>query len=58
VGDVCLPPNHPDAVKTPDLSERLRKFEFTQDDQTSPLMRTTIPKYVKREKNIFQNLEP
>lgn len=46
VGDVCLPPNHPDAVKTPDLSDRLRKFEFLQDEQTSPLTRT-IPRLVQ-----------
>ncbi|TRY78184.1 hypothetical protein TCAL_04268 [Tigriopus californicus] len=37
VGDVCIPPNHPEAVKTPDLSDRLRRFEF--DDPQSPLAR-------------------
>ena len=29
VGDVCLPPNHPEAVRTPDLCDRFRRFEFT-----------------------------
>lgn len=28
VGDVCLPPNHPEAVRTPDLCDRFRRFEF------------------------------
>ena len=34
VGDVCLPPNHPEAVRTPtDLCDRFRRFEF--DEQVS-----------------------
>jgi len=44
LGDVCLPPNHPEAVRTPDLCDRFKKFEFSscfvfsQDlvDQFSP----------------------
>ena len=28
VGDVCLPPNHPEAVRTPDLCDRFRRFDF------------------------------
>ena len=28
VGDICLPPNHPEAVRTPDLCDRFRRFEF------------------------------
>ena len=31
VGDVCLPPNHPEAVRTPtDLCDRFRRFEFDE----------------------------
>ena len=29
-GDVCLPPNHPEAVRTPDLCDRFKKFEFSR----------------------------
>ena len=38
VGDVCLPPNHPEAVRTPtgDICDRFRRFEF--DEQHSPLL--------------------
>lgn len=28
-GDICLPPNHPDAIRTPDLCDRFKRFEFT-----------------------------
>ena len=28
--DVCLPPNHPEAVRTPDLCDRFKKFEFSR----------------------------
>jgi len=37
-GDVCLPPNHPEAVRTPDLCDRFKKFEFNSHDvdQFSP----------------------
>ena len=28
-GDICLPPNHPEAVKTPDLCDRFKRFEFS-----------------------------
>merc|ERR1719273_1970705 len=31
-GDVCLPPNHPEAVRTPDLCDRFKKFEFSSQD--------------------------
>eukprot|EP00095_Tigriopus_kingsejongensis_P007270 maker-scaffold144_size312663-snap-gene-1.14 protein:Tk07270 transcript:maker-scaffold144_size312663-snap-gene-1.14-mRNA-1 annotation:"PREDICTED: uncharacterized protein LOC100375095" len=41
VGDVCLPPNHQEAVRTPDLCERFRRFEF--DDPHSPLGRSMAP---------------
>ncbi|XP_040574727.1 uncharacterized protein [Lepeophtheirus salmonis] len=38
VGDVCLPPNHPEAVRTPDLCDRFRRFEFSAEDiPSSPL---------------------
>ena len=30
LGDVCLPPNHPEAVRTPDLCDRFKKFEFSK----------------------------
>ena len=30
LGDVCLPPNHPEAVRTPDLCDRFKKFEFSR----------------------------
>ena len=32
VGDVCLPPNHPEAVRTPtgDICDRFRRFEFDE----------------------------
>lgn len=41
VGDICLPPNHPEAIRTPDLCDRFKRFEFsspaaTADDLTSP----------------------
>ena len=39
VGDICLPPNHPEAVRTPDLCDRFRRFEFSTDDPISPLAR-------------------
>jgi hypothetical protein len=39
VGDICLPPNHPEAVRTPDLCDRFRRFEFSTDDPLSPLAR-------------------
>jgi len=42
LGDVCLPPNHPDAVRTPDLCDRFKRFEFTSQElaeQFSP----TVP---------------
>ena len=32
LGDVCLPPNHPEAVRTPDLCDRFKKFEFSRFD--------------------------
>jgi len=32
LGDVCLPPNHPEAVRTPDLCDRFKKFEFSSQD--------------------------
>jgi hypothetical protein len=35
-GDTCLPPNHPDAVRTPDLCDRFKRFEFSTEDLTSP----------------------
>ena len=36
-GDTCLPPNHPEAIRTPDLCDRFKRFEFsTTDDLTSP----------------------
>lgn len=44
VGDICLPPNHPEAIRTPDLCDRFKRFEFSspaggggaQDDLASP----------------------
>ena len=40
VGDVCLPPNHQEAVRTPDLCDRFRRFEFSGlNDPGSPLSR-------------------
>lgn len=36
-GDICLPPNHPDAVRTPDLSDRFKKFEFSSHDLADQL---------------------
>ena len=45
VGDICLPPNHPEAIRTPDLCDRFKRFEFssaaspgptTGDDLSSP----------------------
>jgi len=37
-GDTCLPPNHPEAIRTPDLCDRFKRFEFStvNDDLTSP----------------------
>ena len=35
-GDVCLPPNHPDAIRTPDLCDRFKRFEFTTTSEDSP----------------------
>ncbi len=35
-GDICLPPTHPDAVRTPDLCDRFRRFEFGDDIIKSP----------------------
>ena len=39
VGDVCLPPNHPEAVRTPtgDICDRFRRFEF--DEQVRERLR-------------------
>lgn len=31
-GDICLPPNHPEAIRTPDLCDRFKRFEFTTPD--------------------------
>lgn len=31
-GDVCLPPNHPEAVHTPDLCDRFKRFEFNNHE--------------------------
>ena len=45
VGDVCLPPNHPEAVRTPDLCDRFRRFEFSTEDPISPLARP-VPRLV------------
>merc|ERR1711976_669075 len=28
-GDTCLPPNHPEAIRTPDLCDRFKRFEFS-----------------------------
>ena len=41
VGDVCLPPDHQEAVRTPDLCDRFRRFEFSTglNDPSSPLSR-------------------
>jgi len=36
-GDVCLPPNHPEAVKTPDLCDRFKRFEFNSADLAEQL---------------------
>lgn len=35
VGDVCLPPDHADVVRTPDLCDRFRRFEF-ETQEASP----------------------
>lgn len=44
LGDICLPPNHPEAVRTPDLCDRFRRFEFNEDfsgnSGASPLARS------------------
>lgn len=36
-GDICLPPNHPEAVKTPDLCDRFKRFEFSSADLADQL---------------------
>ena len=47
VGDVCLPPNHPEAVRTPtgDICDRFRRFEFDEQvrmiDCVSPQFHAT-----------------
>ena len=50
IGDVCLPPDHQEAVRTPDLCDRFRRFEFTTGltDPSSPLSRVApiIPRPV------------
>ncbi len=30
MGDICLPPNHPEAIRTPDLCDRFKRFEFSR----------------------------
>ena len=35
VGDVCLPPDHADVVRTPDLSDRFRRFQFSDPAGTA-----------------------
>merc|ERR1719273_856845 len=45
LADVCLPPNHPEAVRTPDLCDRFKKFEFSSQDlsdQFSPGARVSL----------------
>ena len=37
VGDVCLPPDHADVVRTPDLCDRFRRFEFETESPTTPI---------------------
>ena len=29
IDDICLPPNHPEAIRTPDLCDRFKRFEFS-----------------------------
>merc|ERR1719391_620399 len=36
-GDICLPPNHPEAVKTPDLCDRFKRFEFSSAELAEQL---------------------
>ena len=33
-GDICLPPNHPDAIRTPDLCDRFKRFEFSSETES------------------------
>merc|ERR1711976_877199 len=35
-GDTCLPPNHPEAIRTPDLCDRFKRFEFSTTSEDSP----------------------
>ena len=42
-GDVCLPPNHPEAVRTPDLCDRFRRFEFNVEDNNGSSSAAATP---------------
>jgi len=37
VGDICLPPNHPEAIRTPDLCDRFKRFEFSSAASPGPI---------------------
>ena len=43
VGDVCLPPDHADVVRTPDLSDRFRRFQFSDPAAGTGTGSETVP---------------
>ena len=43
VGDVCLPPDHADVVRTPDLSDRFRRFQFSDPAAGTAAGSETVP---------------
>ena len=47
VGDVCLPPNHPEAVRTPtgDICDRFRRFEFDEQVRWSSKINAVDVRY-------------
>merc|ERR1712141_166325 len=41
-GDICLPPNHPDAIRTPDLCDRFKRFDFSSEDSPRAIQGTAF----------------